>query len=72
MAGDNKRLDKLEADLETYVDDELKRIDREVAFLKRVREGRGVGAVHKMHKDFVGKKLATKVNDFLAGRSVKV
>jgi hypothetical protein len=66
VAGTDDKLDKLEADLGTYVAKELRRVDREVAFLKRVREGRGLGAVKKMSEDFVEGKLVTKVNDFLA------
>lgn len=72
MAGSVAKLDKLKEDLDDYVDAEVARIDQEVEFLGKVRNGRGVGKVREMSSDFVEGRLVTKINDFLAGKSVKV
>mgnify|MGYP001612895359 CR=1 FL=1 len=65
MAADPTKIDKLEADLTVYVAKRLVEIDRELAFLKRVRESRGIGKVRKMSEDFVGERLAVRIEDFL-------
>ena len=61
------KIDALYTQLDTYVTTELKRIEREVALLQKVREGRGLGKANKMSKDFVGDQLVTRINTFLEG-----
>ena len=65
MAGNSESLDKLETELETYVRGKLRDIDAQVAFLKKVRKGRGIGKVKDRSEQFVGDRLVARISDFL-------
>lgn len=65
MAGNTDRLDQLEAALREYVQAELDNLDREVAFLEKVRKGRGVGKVKDQSEDLVAKKLSASLASYL-------
>ena len=65
IADRNARLDALSAKLEELTSRELDRIDKQVALLRRVREGRGAGKL-KARADLHMQELTVeKISDFL-------
>ena len=62
----NAQIDVLKDRLNTLVDEELERIDDQVAFLRRVRDGRGVGRLKSRSELGMRTLTENSIADFLA------
>lgn len=63
----DQNLDDLAKAVKEYADEEVKRLDNEVKFMKKVLEGRGVSNAAAKNLDELTKIVAVEINAFLSG-----